>query len=362
MAWLGLSLTAQEIDVLAGLQAHIGLLPARTPTRRALEALLLALDRGGAHMLHLDVEHLLHGALDLRLAGVREHPEHDLVRGVRDARALLGDVRRDQNPHQALFVHPSFSSIFLSAGTVIRTLSKATRLTALMRSSIKRLEERNSKASTDIQKQSMQNLNEIVIALREAINNAKNSSSGMGFDQFMQQMEQLANQQEGLNQSTMEMFGQGSLTVEQQAAMQRLARDQEMIRKTLQELQEEMQGNSSVEQRLSQLGSDMEEVAKQLSDKNLTERTKDLQQRILSRMLDAQRSVHKRDFSKKRQSESAKDYRAVDPGALPDNLGENPQILQETMLKALKEGYSKDFEELIRKYFEKLNSGEIKKR
>jgi len=99
----------------------------------------------------------------------------------------------------------------------------------------------------------------------------------------------------------------------------------------------------------------MESVSRQLQNKNISERTRQLQERILSRMLDSQRSIHRRDFSKKRSAERAKQYRAVDPGELPDDLGESKQLLKELLERALKEGYKRDFEDLIRKYFENLN-------
>ena len=77
-------------------------------------------------------------------------------------------------------------------------------------------------------------------------------------------------------------------------------------------------------------------------------------------MLDTQRSVHRRDFSKKRLAEAAKFYESTDPGVLPENLGEGIRPLEENLMKALHEGFSRDFEELIRKYFESLNRKQVK--
>ena len=69
--------------------------------------------------------------------------------------------------------------------------------------------------------------------------------------------------------------------------------------------------------------------------------------------------LSKRDFSKKRLAESAKFYQSTDPGILPENLGEGIRPLEENLMKALREGFSRDFEELIRKYFENLNRKKI---
>jgi len=71
--------------------------------------------------------------------------------------------------------------------------------------------------------------------------------------------------------------------------------------------------------------------------------------------LDAQRSLYKRDYSKKRKSETAKEYRALSPFELLPGIGEKESKIKEDLLKALNEGYARDFMKLIRKYFEALN-------
>ncbi|MFC1729329.1 DUF4175 family protein [candidate division KSB1 bacterium] len=224
-----------------------------------------------------------------------------------------------------------------------------------MQTAINNLEARDKNGTQAQQQNSMKTLNEATLMLREAMNNAQQSGSGTGFSEFMQRMEQLSGQQQGVNQGTLDALQGDSRSMEQQSMMERLARQQEMIRRSLEELRQEMQGKGSVEDRLGQMGGDMQEVEKQMHDQNVTDRTLELQRRILSRMLDAQRSVHRRDFSQKRYSETALFYEPVDPGALPENLGESGLILKESLIRALKEGYSKDFEDLIRKYFENLN-------
>jgi hypothetical protein len=102
------------------------------------------------------------------------------------------------------------------------------------------------------------------------------------------------------------------------------------------------------------MGSDISEVVKDLKRKQVSPRTIDRQKRILSRLLDAQRSIRERGHSKQRKSQTGKDYVVRSPGALPQGLGEHEDVLREDLLKALKEGYPKEYEELIRHYFEAL--------
>src|SRR5689334_2353932 len=139
---VGLTLTSgmtlrlrREVDFLARLQAHVGLLPVAPPAHVGAEALLLALDVRDLHRLDLDLEHHLDRGLDLGLGRVLQHAEHDLLVLVGDERAFLGHHRREQHRHQPLVAvfgcgsHPSSSSNCDTAPFVSSTWLKRTRLT-----------------------------------------------------------------------------------------------------------------------------------------------------------------------------------------------------------------------------------------
>ncbi|HDQ00604.1 MAG TPA: hypothetical protein ENN22_15675 [bacterium] len=98
----------------------------------------------------------------------------------------------------------------------------------------------------------------------------------------------------------------------------------------------------------------MEDVVKDLQQQNISRRTINRQQQILQRLLDAQKSARKQDYSRKRKGETGKYYPAINPGALPDDLGEKNSQIQRDLLRALKEGYTKDYQDLIKKYFDAL--------
>ena len=169
--------------------------------------------------------------------------------------------------------------------------------------------------------------------------------------------EGLAGEQEGLNQQTQGMGNQGQLSMQQQASLARLAAQQEALRKSLQQLAEEF-GNSNggeVLGNLDKIQQDMGEVVQDLARQNVRRETIERQRRILSRLLDATRSAQQRDVSKKRRAETGKQYTAIDPGYLPSDLGEAQTKIQQDLLKAMRENYSKDYKVLIQKYFEALS-------
>jgi hypothetical protein len=78
------------------------------------------------------------------------------------------------------------------------------------------------------------------------------------------------------------------------------------------------------------------------------------QERILSRLLDAARSTKERDFEKKRKAQTGTQVARRSPGELDPATLEGRNRLRDDLLKAIEQGYSKDYLELIRKYFEQL--------
>ncbi|MDZ7308844.1 MAG: hypothetical protein ONB49_17540, partial [candidate division KSB1 bacterium] len=130
--------------------------------------------------------------------------------------------------------------------------------------------------------------------------------------------------------------------------------EQAAVQKSLEQLLQEFGNRGEILGRLDQTVRDMEEVVKDLQQQNVNRQTLERQQQILSRMLDAQRSLRERDHSKERQAERARNYRSIDPGALPDDLGGRRTRMQEDLMNALREKYSRDYRELIQKYFEAL--------
>ena len=99
----------------------------------------------------------------------------------------------------------------------------------------------------------------------------------------------------------------------------------------------------------------MQEVIRDMKDKNVDENTLQKQERILSRLLDAQRSMRERDFEKQRKSNVGKDFTRQSPKEIDFNSLEGKNKLQQDLLKAIEAGYAKDYENIIRKYFESLN-------
>jgi len=241
---------------------------------------------------------------------------------------------------------------FFVTPEMVRSIGKS--LTC-MQQALNNLEERDGKRATRKQGESMHALNEAIKQVRKSMNDLSASSSASGMQEMMEKLSQMSCNQQGINQQTMKLgMGQQQISMQQQAAMARLAAEQAALKKSLEQLQQEYGNRSDVLGRLDKIAEDMEDVVKDLKSRNVSRKTKNRQKKILSRLLDAQKSVQRRDYSRKRKAETGKNYFAKSPAHLPANLWERDYELRQDLLKALKQGYTKDYQELIKKYFEAL--------
>jgi hypothetical protein len=151
----------------------------------------------------------------------------------------------------------------------------------------------------------------------------------------------------------------GGMTPEQMAAAQRLSSEQDALRKSLEEIQREVSGQHDILGRFDQTVEQMKQVSDDLKKGNINERTIKNQERILSRMLDAQKSLNERDYTRKREAQTGKDLVRKSPPALPEDLGQRKDMLSRDLLKVLSEPYPAQYEGAIREYFNALQQIEI---
>ncbi len=225
-----------------------------------------------------------------------------------------------------------------------------------MHKAISALQSRNGTIAAIHQKNAMQQLNKAATLMNSAIQQMMSGGSGGGMMSLMQQMQQLSQQQMRLNQMT-QMLKNGNLTMEQQAQLQRLARQQAIIQKSLEELNKEAEeaGESKkLTANLEKILEEMQEVVTNLETQKIDDDLINKQKNILSKLLDAQRSINERDYEKKRISRAGKDFKLKSPPELIPNETARKNLLREELIKAINEGYAKDYEDLIRKYYEAL--------
>jgi hypothetical protein len=207
-------------------------------------------------------------------------------------------------------------------------------------------------------------LNQAAAALlrgRDAMASAKSST---GMQEAMQMMQGLAGDQQQLNGQSLSMLpgGQGQqgqegrLTPDQAGALSRMAAEQEAIRRGLQDAMQKLgQGGGTLGQ-LGQTSEDMKKVAEDLRGGRLNQETVDLQQRILSRLLDAPRSVEKRDYSRRRTSRPGVDVVRSSPDALSPELLKARPSLAALLARGGRDPVSPRYRALVDQYFQAILS------
>ncbi len=233
-----------------------------------------------------------------------------------------------------------------SIGDAMRQMSQA----------MQSLDQRSGNQAAGQQQGAMGSLNEAAEQLQSGINGMMQGGQGMGMGMagFMQRLQQMSGQQQGINQGTQNL---GGMSAQQQAEMGRLAAEQGMVRKSLEQLAKEAAQSGELSKMLGDLNrvaQEMREVQTDLAQGNVNPETMKKQERILSRLLDSQRSARERDFEKKRRAESGTNVARKSPGEIDLNTQEGRNRLRQDLQKAIEEGYAKDYQELIKKYYEAL--------
>lgn len=222
---------------------------------------------------------------------------------------------------------------------------------AHMQEAINQMEARNTGKASQAQNSARENLNRMAMQIASSMESLQASGEASGFSEYMEQLQQMAGQQQGLNQQTMLQLGQGS-----QSMMQQLARQQMQLHEALSQIEKGMGSDSRMLGDLGKIGDEMEAVAKELLKRRPAQNIHEQQERILTRLLDAQRSATQRDFSKKRKSETAGEKNWLGSGSLPDDLGEARNLLYEELIFSLKQNYDREEQALIREYFNLLET------
>ena len=234
-----------------------------------------------------------------------------------------------------------------------------------MNQSMQSMQNRNGSMATLSQGDAMMNLNEAANMMKNSIESMTQGSSGSGgMMSLMQQLQQMSGQQMSLNNMTqmLQQMQNGQLSQQQQSQLQRLAQQQDLVRKSLEELNKEAKqsGESKkIPADLENIVNQMREVVSDMNTEKLNDQLIQKQEKILSKLLDAQKSINERDFEKERKSETGKNISRNNPPELNLTTQQGKNKLKDELNRAVQEGYNKDYEELIRKYFEALQKEKI---
>lgn len=199
------------------------------------------------------------------------------------------------------------------------------------------------------------NINLAVYFLLASQKQISSSSSTTGIEEFLQQMQQLAMQQQGLNEQTMELFRQsgGQLTPAQLGRLQRIREEQEAIRRSMEYLEGGGKASEQMENQLKGIKEEMDQLIQELKRNRLTQPVLERQMRIFNRMLSTTHSLQEKELSEQREAEKAKEYEAIVPAELGKDIYHQNEILE--MIRYIKKlNIDNRIKNMLIEYYEKL--------
>ncbi|MDD2891033.1 MAG: hypothetical protein PHE49_10415 [bacterium] len=201
------------------------------------------------------------------------------------------------------------------------------------------------------QMQAMSKLNEVVISLMQSEQALQSSMSASGMPEMMQQLSQITKDQQALNQMCMSFM---SFNMTQSAMGEQLAQlmgKQSALAEALKEIGDGLKGKALGD--MNGMAQEMENIAKKMQS-GITKEIVERQNKLLSHLLDTQKSIYTRKTSRQRIAEPGENMFFPSPSepALITKRG----ISQKAIIEALKKKYPKDSEQLIKAYFKALST------
>jgi hypothetical protein len=202
--------------------------------------------------------------------------------------------------------------------------------------------------------EAMRSINLVCLEILRNMQSMAEGGSSTGMDEFLEGLSKISKGQMSITQSLSAFLPipVSGLSGEQKAQLQKLAGKQRALREALESLRGEA-GATKYQDLLDHIASEMKKSEEALYQYKLDRKLIERQKKIISRLLDAQKSIRKEDYEKRRKSKPGMDFLVREsPKTLPEDLGEDE--LRVLIQKALRESYPKEYELYIREYFKSL--------
>jgi len=214
------------------------------------------------------------------------------------------------------------------------------------------------------QRDSMAKLNRAAIRLRESLQQHSNCKSGGQCSKPTSKLQGMCNKQSQLNQQTQQLCnnpgGQGNPRFDEQGrqALERLAGEQSALRKSLEDLNRELGGSRQILGRLDDIARDMKEVEDDLAAGDIGQETTERQLKVYSRLIEASRSLQRKDFTEQRRASSAESNQFLAPPDLSNGILDDRVNLEDRLRRYLSDDFPPQYEEQIKAYFKALLKAE----
>ncbi len=237
---------------------------------------------------------------------------------------------------------------------------------------LKNNDKTNAMSNQGKAKQSLDNaakmLGDMIAKMGEQQGKGNKGDGKMG--QLMQKLAEIIGQQQGVNGKMNKMGQEGQvgrdgkggkeeLSQIQKEQLDRLRIEQMEVQKSLEQLNEEFEkerqrSGEKLLGDLNEVTKEMQETVRQLSEYDVNNKLFERQNKILSRMLDAQLSQREKDFEQKRESKPGENVSRQSPKEVVISGPRTTNALQEDLLRMEKESFNEDYESLIIEYNKRI--------
>ena len=206
-------------------------------------------------------------------------------------------------------------------------------------------------------------LNEAVKELRAAeASMCKQPGSGTGGKSSSQRLGEVGERQSQLNRRSKEiarrLSKQLAMSQGDEGEMRKLADEQRRIREQLEEVRRDEEAKKSLLGRLEETQKDMQQAEERMRQGQMDQTLEQQQTQILSRLLDASRSINRRDFDPEREARRGEDVAHRSPAPLSRDLFRENDRLRQDLLKADADRVPARYRTLIEAYLKSLNSAQ----
>ena len=216
-------------------------------------------------------------------------------------------------------------------------------------------ERRRPQASSEMQL-TMTSINNLALMLDDhfdmMMQMMANAQPSMKKSKQKGQKPSLSQMQQQLNQKIEELKNSGKSGRQLSEELAEMAAEQERIRRALQEMQEKMKNEGQTPG--GEIPGKMEQTEMDLVNKQLTDQLIQRQKQILTRLLDAEKSMREQDMDDERKGETAKDYEKEIPKAFEEylRLKEKEVELLKTVPPKLYPYYKRE----VNEYFKRMGT------
>jgi len=227
--------------------------------------------------------------------------------------------------------------------------------------SARALEDQKPSLAMPIQRHALAYVNDAVAKLLESLENMNQQMSMSGLQNMFEQLQQLIQNQGQLNEMTQrvgEQMRKRGQAPGMEEMMKRMAFEQSLIREATERIAEKMEKLSEALGDLYEVAKEMQEVEEKLGKGKIDRELIEKQQRILTRMLESEKSLQKRQLSKKRKGETAEqifsDLKTGSEEINPELIKQVKEIQNELRSGGI-ENWPPGYRELLKKYYKALS-------